>query len=303
MKVKASIKLLFFSLLFFIRGENLLPPEIVDNYIGRHEEFEFLLKAIDQRIPVIIEGDTGTGKTEMAKILANHLNRPFYRVDGDESLTAHKIVGWFDPPLVLQKGFTKETFIPGSLTRAMEEGGIFFFNETNRAPSESVNTVLTAIEERVIYVPRLDPIKASENFVAIFTMNPLEHIATNPLPQAFHDRCVWLELNHQSLEEEIEIVKLRTGSTDEKLIRAACLIIKKTREHPELEAGSSVRGGIQLVKLLDKRKNTLEKDWFLVGDSVLRQKVKLSVTTTRDVSLIIREIIKDVLEELVEKKA
>ncbi|MHA2297236.1 MAG: AAA family ATPase [Candidatus Hodarchaeales archaeon] len=280
----------------------MLPPEITDNYIGRHDEFEFLLKSIEQKIPVIIEGDTGTGKTEMAKVLANYLKRPFYRVDGDESLTAHKIVGWFDPPLVLQKGFTKETFIPGPLTRAMEEGGIFFFNETNRAPSESVNTVLTAIEERVIFVPRLEPVKAHDDFVAIFTMNPLEHVATNPLPQAFHDRCIWLELEHQPLEEEVEIIRLRTGSTDEKLIRTACTIVKRTREHPELEAGSSVRGGIHFVKLLDKRKEITERDWFLVGDSVLRQKVKPTAMTTREISVIIREIIITVLKELVEKK-
>ncbi|MHA1450985.1 MAG: AAA family ATPase [Candidatus Hodarchaeales archaeon] len=274
----------------------MLPSAITENYIGCEEEFKFLLKAIENSIPVIIEGDTGTGKTEMAKVLANYLQLPFYRVDGDESLTAHKIVGWFDPPLVLQKGFTHETFIPGALTRAMQEGGMFFFNETNRAPSESINTVLTAIEERVIFIPRLGPVEAKNGFVAIFTMNPLEHVATNPLPQAFHDRCVWLELDHQPLEEEIKIVKLRTGSTEEDLIQKCCLIVAETRKHPELEAGSSVRGAIQLVKLLSGRETIVIDEWLLAGFSVLGQKVKPLNTTSRGVQEILRDIIIQIVE-------
>jgi len=280
----------------------MLPLEVTNNYIGRHDEFLFLLKAIDQKIPVIIEGDTGTGKTEMVKVIAGHLNRPFYRVDGDESLTAHKIVGWFDPPLVLQKGFNEDTFIPGPLTRAMREGGIFFFNETNRAPSESINTVLTAIEERITFIPRLGSIDAHDDFVAIFTMNPLEHVATNPLPQAFHDRCVWIELDHQQMEEEIEIVKLRTGSEDEEIIYLACSIIKKTREHQEIETGSSVRGAIQIVKLLTSKEKPVEQDWFVIGEAVLRQKIRLLPTTTREVSTIIKEIIESILKEAQTKK-
>ena len=98
-------------------------------------------------------------------------------------------------------------------------------------------------------------------------------------------------------------MKLRTGSKDEDLIYTCCLIVKQTREHPELESGASVRGAIQLVKILGKREKIALRDWFLAGDSVLRQKVRVTATTTREPAVIIKEIIDRILKEETAKKA
>ncbi|MCE7743228.1 MAG: MoxR family ATPase, partial [Candidatus Heimdallarchaeota archaeon] len=121
--------------------KDFIPEEVLNQMyeliIGRREELKLMIKAIEKGLPIIIEGPVGTGKTEMAKALANSLDRLFVRVDGDDSLTSIKLKGWYDPPLVIEKGFSRDTFIPGPLTQAMEEGGIFFYNEVNRAPSET----------------------------------------------------------------------------------------------------------------------------------------------------------------------
>ena len=112
--------------------------------VGRKKELQLMVRAVEKGLPIIIEGPVGTGKTEMAKALASCLDKTFIRVDGDDSLTSIKLKGWYDPPLVIEKGFSRETFIPGPLTQSMEEGGIFFYNEVNRAPSETINAALTA---------------------------------------------------------------------------------------------------------------------------------------------------------------
>ena len=128
--------------------------------VGQVKEFQLMIRALEQGIPVILEGEAGTGKTEMAKAAAKLLERPLYRVDGDQELSSMKLQGWFDPPLVIKNGYGMDSFIPGPLCNAMEKGGVFLFNEVNRAPSECVNGTLTAIDERQLYMPRLGPIKA-----------------------------------------------------------------------------------------------------------------------------------------------
>ena len=66
---------------------------------------------------------------------------------GDEQLTAHALVGTFDPPMVLKDGYRPEHFVPGPLVRAMRAGGILYIEELNRAPSGALNALLTALSD------------------------------------------------------------------------------------------------------------------------------------------------------------
>ncbi|MFX1513544.1 MAG: AAA family ATPase [Promethearchaeota archaeon] len=263
--------------------------------VGNLDQIQLAAEAATAGLPLVIEGDVGTGKTELAKALSSTLNRPFYRVDGNDGLNALKLIGWFDPPLVLQKGFNEDTFIPGPLSRAMKEGGIFFFNETNRAPSECSNAVLSALDEKLLVVPKLGPIESQLGFTAIFTMNPKEHIATNPLPKAFYDRCIWISLDHLPIKEAEKIVQLRTECKDENLIVKVCRIVQETRKHEELEHGASVRGAIQMTQLLDLRQPCSKDDFLKVGISVLSPKIRLRSQSQKTKIDIIEEIVNKVL--------
>ncbi|MHA1225489.1 MAG: AAA family ATPase [Candidatus Hodarchaeales archaeon] len=220
------------------------------NLVGLDSELMLILSAIKNKVPVMIEGESGTGKTELAKTLAEALERPFFRVDGDENLNISKIRGWFDPPLVMKMGFCEKSFIPGPLIRAMKEGGLFFFNEVNRAPSESLNGVLAAMDERSIDVPQLHRFYANDNFYTIFTLNPQEYVGTNPLPEAFFDRCVLIKLDHKSGKEAERIVKLRTGCNDEELISKIVRFTDMTRKSSLFERGASIRAAIHLTLFL-----------------------------------------------------
>ncbi len=275
--------------------------------IGRQKELLLMIKAVKNGLPIIIEGPVGTGKTEMAKALALSLEQQFVRVDGDDSLTSIKLKGWYDPPLVIEKGFSRETFIPGPLTQAMEEGGIFFYNEVNRAPSETINAVLTALDERLITIPQLGEIKASDDFVTIFTYNPLDTVATNPLPKAFYDRCIWIYVNHQSLEEMMQIVELRTGIRDKLLTQISCEIVQTSLNHPELESGTTVRGAIQLVQLYTQNEEINESTLIDRAIAVHSRKIRCKTTSKKDEIEIIEEIVSKILsryedERIIRKK-
>ncbi|MCR4397693.1 MAG: MoxR family ATPase, partial [Firmicutes bacterium] len=121
--------------------------EVRKRIVGLEEETELAARALLSGVPVMLEGDSGTGKTEIAKAIAAGLRRVMFRVDGNQELTVAKIQGWFDPPLVIEKGFCRDSFIPGPLVTAMLNAGLFFFNEASRAPSEALNAVLSALDE------------------------------------------------------------------------------------------------------------------------------------------------------------
>ncbi|MFX1282701.1 MAG: AAA family ATPase [Promethearchaeota archaeon] len=227
-----------------------------ENLIGLDEEIQLILAAINSQIATVIEGESGVGKTELVKTIAMALGQPFYRVDGDENLTITHLRGWFDPPLVMKTGFGEESFIPGPLVNAMQKGGLFFFNEVNRAPSESINGVLAALDERKIEIPQLGQIQAKDEFYSIFARNPAEYIGTNPLPEAFFDRCILIRLEHKSGDEAKRIVQLRTKYTDDDLIAKIVLFTDQTRSSTNFEAGASVRAAIQLTQLLKNRPTT-----------------------------------------------
>ncbi len=279
-----------------------VPNDVLDQLfkliIGRKKELQLMIRAVEKGLPIIIEGPVGTGKTEMAKALASCLDRMFIRVDGDDSLTSIKLKGWYDPPLVIERGFSRETFIPGPLTQAMEEGGIFFYNEVNRAPSETINAALTALDEKLITIPQLGEIKAKEGFVTIFTYNPQDTVATNPLPKAFYDRCIWIHVTHQSLEEMMKIVELRTRTDDNLLNTISSEIVQATLNHPELESGSTVRGAIQLMELLAPHEQIVEDELLDKAISVHSRKIRCKTTSRKDELEIIEEIVSKVLSNL-----
>jgi len=221
--------------------------------IGRAEELEQAMDAILAKKHILIEGPVGVGKTVIAEALARFFNRSIYRIDGDERYTEQKLVGWFDPPLVISKGYSKNAFIEGPLTQAMVEGAFLFINELNRMPEGTQNVLLPAMDERTIVVPRIGTICAKEGFLIIATQNPEEYIGTSRLSEALKDRFVWIRLEYQSETDEIGIVKKETCSTDDELVKFATRITRKTRENTEIRRGASVRGAIDIVSLVKQK--------------------------------------------------
>jgi MoxR-like ATPase len=225
--------------------------------IGRTEELQKALYAIAAKKHTLIEGSVGVGKTVIAIALADYFKRNIYRVDGDERYTEQKMVGWFDPPVVMAKGYSREAFIEGPLFKAMTEGAFLFINELNRMPEGTQNVLLPAMDERRIVVPRIGTVVAKEGFTIIATQNPEEYIGTSRLSEALKDRFVWIRLKYQSEEEEALIVQKETCSPDDLLLKAAVKIGRKTREHPEIRRGASVRGAIDIVSIMHQATSKL----------------------------------------------
>src|SRR5207248_1064611 len=112
--------------------------------VGRRHELRLLRQAVALRRPVLLLGPPGVSKTTMLRVLAGPATQgreSVHWVTGDEQLSAHVLVGTFDPSLVLREGYRREHFWPGPLARAMRDGGILYIEELNRAPSGALNVL------------------------------------------------------------------------------------------------------------------------------------------------------------------
>jgi MoxR-like ATPase len=140
--------------------------------------------------------------------------------------------------------------VAGPLVEAMREGGFLYIEEFNRAPEDTINTLLTAMADRSIAVPRVGRITAKRTFRVIASMNPYDNVGTTRLSTSVHDRLNRLAVGYQDAPSEERIVALRTGAGDaigERLIADAVAVTRATRRHPDVRQGSSVRGAIDSV--------------------------------------------------------
>lgn len=229
--------------------------------IGREHEKSLLLACLRAGRHVLLEGPVGVGKTHLASQVAKDLGRPVFRVDGDARMGEQKLTGWFDPPSVLKNGFQPESFMQGPLVAAMRAGGILFLNELNRLPEGTQNVLLPSLDEKRLLVPKLGEVFAEPGFVVIATQNPKEFIATSALSEALLDRFELILVDYQSEPEEIEIVTehLKRHNSNlksplkndvlESIARAATLVCRKTRGHPKVRRGASIRAALSIADL------------------------------------------------------
>ena len=293
----------FINIIFRILiGETQMTPdkeilEVQRKYriVGRTESIALCLAADKARKHLLIEGQVGVGKTTLAKAVADYLKRPLHRIDGDERFTSSKLVGWFDPPIVLKNGYIRDAFIPGVLVEAMESGGVLFINELNRMPEATQNTLLPVMDESLLQVPKLGTIQARNGFRIIATQNPEASVGVTSLGEALRDRFVWLSLDYHSESEENEIVKINTEIKDETIHKIAVSITRATRDYPSIKRGASVRGAIDLASLFFQMTKLERGSWEKAAVMALVPKIKLQDNIQKSAEEVITELVRSVM--------
>ncbi|MGC5614914.1 AAA family ATPase [Georgenia sp. Z1491] len=229
-----------------------------ERVVGREHELDLVLAAVAAGRDILLEGPPGTSKSTLLRAIAEEWGIPFVLVEGNADLTPSKLIGGHDPARVLREGYKDANFVDGPLVRAMREGGFLYIEEFNRAPDDTLNTLLTAMAEREVTVPRVGTIGAQPTFRIIASMNPYDNVGTTRLSSSVHDRFNRLVVDYQDDAAEREIVALRTGlapdahddvspALAEALVADAVALTRATRDHEDTRQGSSVRGAIDLA--------------------------------------------------------
>ena len=222
---------------------------VLARVVGRQPEVEITLAALDAGRHIVLEGPPGTGKSTLVRALTAASGRPFVLVEGHAELTPARLVGHHDPSRVLAEGYGPGTFVEGPLVRAVTEGGILYLEELNRVPEETLNVLITVMSEGEVHVPRAGTFVAATGFTVVAAMNPYDAVGTARISSAISDRACRVSMAYQDAAEERQIVIRHTGAADSPWLAAVVELVRRTRAHPDIRIGASVRGAIDLVLL------------------------------------------------------
>jgi MoxR-like ATPase len=154
---------------------------VAAHLVGRERELTLVLAAVAAGRDIVLEGPPGTSKSTLLRAITAEWGIPLVFVEGNADLTPAKLVGHHNPARVLREDYSPDNFVDGPLLRAMREGGFLYIEEFNRAPEDTINTLLTAMAERQITVPTAGTVTAAATFRVIASMNPYDNVGTTRL--------------------------------------------------------------------------------------------------------------------------
>ncbi|HBQ64854.1 MAG TPA: ATPase [Clostridiales bacterium] len=223
-----------------------------EGYIFDEDFLVTLHIALQLGKPLLIEGDAGVGKTEVAKVVSAVMEIPLLRLQCYEGLDESKaLYEWnyrkqllalqqlreIEGPVSekehfsrLPELFSEEFLLERPLLRAIRSKTrtVLLIDEIDKADEEFEAFLLEVLSDFQISIPELGTLKAVRIPVVILTSNN-----SRQLTEALKRRCVYMHLNYPDVEKEMRIIRSRLPGTPERLIRdvargIACL---RANEH------------------------------------------------------------------------
>lgn len=206
------------------------------NYVGDRSLATVLYLALKMQRPLFLEGEAGVGKTEIAKVLSQGLNRPLIRLQCYEGLDISSAVyEWnyaaqmVDIRMREASGDTNRTameddvfsdrfLIRRPILQALEQvdgrAPVLLIDELDRTDEAFEAFLLEVLSDFQVTVPELGTIKAKEPPIVIITTN-----RTREIHDALKRRCLYHWVDYPAAERELEIVRLKVPGASEELSR------------------------------------------------------------------------------------
>lgn len=218
-------------------------------YLPVGREVELFDAAYQTKLPVMLKGPTGCGKTRFVEHMAWRLGRPLITVACHEDLSSTDLVGRF-----LLEG-EETVWHDGPLTRAVRNGAICYLDEVVEARKDTVVIIhpLTDHRRHLPIEKRGTVVEAAPEFMLVVSYNPGYQSILKDLKQSTRQRFISLEFDYPPPELEAEIVA-REGGIDELTARDLVLIGQKVRNlrGHGLEEGVSTRLLIYAAQMIAK---------------------------------------------------
>jgi MoxR-like ATPase len=203
-----------------------------------------LFVALSLHRPVLLEGEVGVGKTEVAKTLADVLGRRLIRLQCYEGIDTHQALYEWDYARqmlairalserqiadddAVDKLFGPKFLLERPLLDAVRAGdqAVLLIDEVDRADDEFEAFLLEVLSDFQISIPEIGTIKAETPPLVILTSN-----RTRELHDALKRRCMYHWIGYPPAEREVEIVLIRAPGVAEALTRKVVAAVGRLRE-------------------------------------------------------------------------
>jgi MoxR-like ATPase len=201
-------------------------------YIAEPEIALAVFLAKEMQKPLLVEGDAGVGKTEIAKVLARLLDTELIRLQCYEGLDVNTaIYEWNyqrqllrlrmaeqdgrDPAGLEEIIFSRSYLLERPLLRAItrrEGPPVLLVDEVDRADDGFEAFLLEVLSDFQVTIPELGPIRAEHVPYVILTSNRSREIS-----DALRRRCLYLYVEHPTLEKEVRIIRARVPGASAQL--------------------------------------------------------------------------------------
>ena len=268
-------------------------------YVPVGDEVELFSAAYAQKIPVLLKGPTGCGKTRFIEYMSYKLGRPLTKVKPrgrrgkaaeeedfsylplvtiacHEDLTASDLVGRY----LLEGDST--VWIDGPLTRAVKAGGICYLDEIVEARKDTTVLIHPLTDHRRILPveKRGELLEAAEGFLLVLSYNPGYQSALKDLKHSTRQRFVAIEFNPAPRDIEAQIVQHESGVDADTAAQLAKLgeKVRNLKEHG-LGEGASTRLLIYAGKLITqgiapRRAGQIAINWAVTDDATVQRSIE-----------------------------
>lgn len=176
--------------------------DIEPYYVPVQNEMDIFKASFESRLPVMLKGPTGCGKTRFVEHMAFKLKLPLITVACHEDMTAGDLVGRY-----LFKN-EETVWVDGPLTTAVKYGAICYLDEIVEARKDTTVLIHPLTDDRrILPIEKKDEIiRANDNFMFIISYNPGYQSILKDLKQSTKQRFIALNFDYPPISLETEIV-------------------------------------------------------------------------------------------------
>lgn len=201
----------------------------VPYYQAVGQEIEIFQHCLQNKIPILLKGPTGTGKSRFVEYMAQKLERDLMTISCHEETSSTDLIGRF-----IIKG-AETLWIDGPLTTAVKKGAIIYLDEVAEARPDVIVAIHSLTDHRrMLYIDKLgEVIQAHENFMLVASFNPGYQRGFKELKPSTRQRFVAVSFAYPQAKIEAEIL-VRETEVDLDTAKKLVSIANKIRNLTEL---------------------------------------------------------------------